>query len=232
MCALLDLGRVEHGDGVALEELLPVQLLVGRAVRGRIAARAPGDAAPAAPEVAHLVFPAAVVAGELMDEQDRRAATGFLVVDARAVRWGIGHEASSGGLRHHAARLTRMPAPPQGAAMAAPHHATARHARPICSMWRWSVPQQPPSTLMCGWRSRRSPVLAAQFHRIAGIEVGRLVELLVAAARGIGADAADAPRPCAARLQDGIEMGRVGAVDHEVGRDSPRLLRRPLRSPP
>src|SRR6185295_2587953 len=92
---LLDLGCVEHGDRIALEERLAVKLLVGRAVRGWIAARSPGDAAPVAPEVAHLIFPAAVVAAELVDEQDRRAATGFLVVDARAFGWGIGHGASS-----------------------------------------------------------------------------------------------------------------------------------------
>ena len=35
-------------------------------------------------------------------------------------------------------------------------------------------------------------ILAAEFDGIAGIEVGRLVQILMAAPRGVGADAADA----------------------------------------
>src|SRR5262249_26284861 len=70
---LLDAGHVEHGNGIALEERLAVESLLFRRVGAGIAARGPGDAAPATPEVAHLALPAAVVAAKLVDEEDRRA---------------------------------------------------------------------------------------------------------------------------------------------------------------
>ena len=91
------------------------------------------------------------------------------------------------------------------------------------SMWRWSVPQQPPSTLICGRRRTMRAVLAAQLHGVAGVQVRRLVELGVAALRRVGADAADAAEPGALARKRGSEMRRVRTVDHVVGR---RTLRR------
>ena len=82
---LLDAGRVEHGNRIAVEEILSVQRLdVGR-IGSRIAARRPRDAAPAAAEVAHLVVPAAMIAAELVNEQDRCTFARLLVVDACAL---------------------------------------------------------------------------------------------------------------------------------------------------
>ena len=83
------------------------------------------------------------------------------------------------------------------------------------STWRWSVPQQPPSTLtrVPAQGGRGSAGRAPPGCRR---RVGRLVELGVAALRGVGADAADAPIQ---RARPGAgEMRGMGAVDHVVGR--------------
>src|SRR6266852_458704 len=61
--------------------LLRVRLYVVENVRRRIAARVEGDRAVAAGEEAHLEMPAPVIAGELVDEDQRQALPRFLVVD-------------------------------------------------------------------------------------------------------------------------------------------------------
>ena len=92
-CARCDAERVEHAADVVARARLRVALEVLGHVGGRIAARVVGDAAVAAREVAHLRLPAAVVAGELVHEDDRRAAAGLLVVQLDAVvgvqRWHV-----------------------------------------------------------------------------------------------------------------------------------------------
>jgi hypothetical protein len=60
-------------------------------------------------------------------------------------------------------------------------------------------------------------VLRAQLERVAGVERLRLVELGVGLSRRVGAQTAQSFRPPGVRLQDAREMGRVGAVDPEVG---------------
>ena len=62
---------------VVAAALLRIALDVRWHVRRRIAARVVGDAAVAAREMAHLRLPAAVVAGELVHEHDRRAGCRF-----------------------------------------------------------------------------------------------------------------------------------------------------------
>ena len=61
-------------------------------------------------------------------------------------------------------------------------------------------------------------VLPAELDRIAGVEIGGVVQLLVAAPRGVGAQAADALRPALVRFHHALEVGGVGTVDHVVGR--------------
>ena len=81
-------------------------------------------------------------------------------------------------------------------------------------------------------------VFPAELDRIAGVELGRRVELRVAAPRGVGAEAADALDPGLVGVEHLGEVGRVGAVDHEVGRRAAgrlvdgddRLLQRLRRS--
>src|SRR5262245_21487596 len=68
-------------------------------------------------------------------------------------------------------------------------------------------------------------VFLAELHRIAGIEIRRLIELLMAAFRGIGPDAAHPLHPAFAIAFRGsqhlAEMGRVRAVDHVIDRTAP-----------
>src|SRR3989454_12777628 len=60
--------------------------------RSRKAARIEGDATEVAREKAHLRLPAAIVAGEFMDEQQRHAAARCLVIELDAVLGGgVGH---------------------------------------------------------------------------------------------------------------------------------------------
>src|SRR5207248_9982739 len=65
-------------------------LRVARAIRGdvgrRVAARAESDAAILAAQVAHLRLTAAVVAGVLVHEHDRRADTALFVIEPDAIR--------------------------------------------------------------------------------------------------------------------------------------------------
>ena len=60
-------------------------------------------------------------------------------------------------------------------------------------------------------------ILAGELDRIAGVEIGRFIELPMALPRGIGADAANALRPFLALFQDVFEVGRMGTIDHVVG---------------
>jgi hypothetical protein len=84
-----DLEAVEHGDRVRHRALLGVRLRVGGHVRRRVAAGRVGDAAIGPREEPHLRLPAAVVAGELVDEQERLALTGLLGMQLHAV---VGHD--------------------------------------------------------------------------------------------------------------------------------------------
>ena len=93
----------------------------------------------------------------------------------------------------------------------------AVRARLMASMWQVLVPQQPPSTASCGCVRRRLDVLPGQLGRVAGVELGGLVELGVAHRGGVGPDAPDPLRPGLRRVEHGGEVGRVGAVDHVVG---------------
>ncbi len=67
---------------------------LARHVGRRIASGVQDDAAVAAREIAHLVFPASVVATELVQEQDRIAFAGILEIKLHAVAFGMGHVSS------------------------------------------------------------------------------------------------------------------------------------------
>ena len=96
-------------------------------------------------------------------------------------------------------------------------HSRSRCQAPaIAPTWRWSVPQQPPSTLSRGRRSAQRGVALAEVARIALVELGRLVELRVAARRGVRAQAADPLQPRLAAREHVLEVRRVRAVDHVV----------------
>src|SRR5262249_4237935 len=134
---LVDPGRIEHGDRITIEDILAVELFLLRAIRWRIAPRAPGERPPAAPEVAHLIIPAAAIAGELVDEEDGRAATGLLVVDPRTLGGGVGHggQASKTVAGAPGAGLEPVPRRPHQCGEDAaydgtkPRQALSRHAR-------------------------------------------------------------------------------------------------------
>jgi hypothetical protein len=82
---LVDLQVIENGQDVVGCADLAVARGLLRHIRRRVAARAPGDAAMALAEMAHLHLPRAVVGGELVDEDDGRARAGLLVVELHAV---------------------------------------------------------------------------------------------------------------------------------------------------
>ena len=65
--------------------ILRIHLPALRHVRRRVAARVVGDAAIAPAEEADLRLPAVQIIGELVHEHDRRAFSGFFVVQAYAV---------------------------------------------------------------------------------------------------------------------------------------------------
>src|ERR1700692_658107 len=87
---------IEHRQNVVGRAVLAIGRRILRYVRWRIAARGIGDGPVALPEMLKLLFPAAMIAGEFMDEDDRRAASGFLVIEPHAV---IGGRKSHGLLR-------------------------------------------------------------------------------------------------------------------------------------
>src|SRR5258708_26145463 len=73
---------VQHRDDVIPRMRLRIARAVLRYVGGRKAARVVGDAAEVAREEAQLRLPAAVIAGELVHEHERRAAAALLVIQA------------------------------------------------------------------------------------------------------------------------------------------------------
>jgi hypothetical protein len=87
-----DLEVIQHRDRVVARVVLRVALRVVRNVRGRKPARGIADAAEVAREEAHLRLPAAMVAGELVDEDHRVTAARFLVVETGSIaRLGVRH---------------------------------------------------------------------------------------------------------------------------------------------
>jgi len=70
--------------------------------------------------------------------------------------------------------------------------ASARQIEPTC---RWSVPQQPPTTVSPRQQRPQRPVLRTEFLGIAVVEFAARIELGVAATRGVGAQSADALAP-------------------------------------
>jgi hypothetical protein len=92
---LVELQMIEDGQDVVGSTGLAVARRFLRHVGRRIAARAPGDAAVALAEMAHLRFPRAVVGGVFMHEHDRCARARLLVVELHAiVGGGIWHRFS------------------------------------------------------------------------------------------------------------------------------------------
>src|SRR5260370_32390404 len=77
---LRDTKMIEHHENVVGCAVLAIGRWILRHVRRRIAARGIGDGAVAPAEMLKLLFPAAMIAGEFMDEDDRRTAACFLIV--------------------------------------------------------------------------------------------------------------------------------------------------------
>src|SRR6202047_540241 len=77
---LLDTKMIEHHENVVRRAVLAVGRRILRHVRRRIAARGIGDGPVTPAKMLKLLFPAAMIAGEFMDEDDRRAAAGFLII--------------------------------------------------------------------------------------------------------------------------------------------------------
>src|SRR5260370_40468780 len=84
-----DAEAVEHRDRVGDGAALGVGGGVGGHVRGRVAAGGVGDTAVSRGKEPDLRLPAAVIAGELVDEDQRLPLTGFLGVQRDAV---VGHD--------------------------------------------------------------------------------------------------------------------------------------------
>src|SRR5438034_5815062 len=88
----VELQMIQHRDDVVARVGLGIARRILRHVGGRKAARIEGDATEVAREKAHLRLPAAIVAGEFMDEQQRHAAARCLVIELDAVLGGgVGH---------------------------------------------------------------------------------------------------------------------------------------------
>src|SRR6266850_1963767 len=77
---LLDTKTIKHHQDIVGGTVLAVGRRILRHVRWRIAARGIGDGPVAPTKMLKLLFPAAVIAGEFMDEDDRRSASSFLIV--------------------------------------------------------------------------------------------------------------------------------------------------------
>src|SRR6266849_4378360 len=82
---LLDTKMIEHHENVVRCAVLAIGRRILRHVRRRIAARGIGDGPVTPAKMLKLLFPAAMIAGEFMDEDDRRAASGFLIIWPYAV---------------------------------------------------------------------------------------------------------------------------------------------------
>src|SRR5215475_503894 len=76
---------IEYGNGVAHDMLVTVDVRISRYIGWFVAARGIGDAAIAFAEFSELRLPTAMVAGELMHEQYRRAVANFFVVELNFV---------------------------------------------------------------------------------------------------------------------------------------------------
>ena len=83
--SLVDLQRIEHRADVVARAILRIFFLIFRDIGGRIAARVEGDAAVVLREVTDLLLPGAKVAGKFMDEDDRNAFAGLLVIELHSV---------------------------------------------------------------------------------------------------------------------------------------------------
>src|SRR5581483_6986675 len=96
---LVDPEPVEHGADIVAGARLGVLRDVLGNVGGRVAARVVGDASVASAEVADLRLVTAMVAGKLVDEDDRHPLAGLLVVELHAVVGGdVRHWRSPGSL--------------------------------------------------------------------------------------------------------------------------------------
>src|ERR1700745_211361 len=82
---LLDLQRGHQRDDIGASDVLAVARGVVGDVRRRIAALTVSNAPMGAAEPAYLRLPRAVVSGKFVDEDDRRAAAGFFVIEIDAV---------------------------------------------------------------------------------------------------------------------------------------------------
>src|SRR5260370_29256926 len=82
---LPDTKMIKHHQNVVGSAVLAVGRRILLHVRWRIAARGIGDGPVAPAKMLKLLFPAAMIAGEFMDEDDRRGASGFLVVSPYAL---------------------------------------------------------------------------------------------------------------------------------------------------
>src|SRR5262249_14582309 len=76
---------VHQGDDVSAGNILAVARRIVRDIRRRIATLAERDAAMGARKAAHLRLPGAIVACELMDEDNGRPGTRFFVIKIHAV---------------------------------------------------------------------------------------------------------------------------------------------------
>src|SRR3989441_1055397 len=112
---LRDLQGVQETANVVRGLVLRVGLRILRHVRRRVATRVEGDRAIAAREEAPLEVPAPVVAGELVDEDERQALARFLVVEIDAVRTRRRHQSDQG---KFALRISNFFFPPGSSAVA------------------------------------------------------------------------------------------------------------------
>ena len=79
-----DVEMVEHGEYI-VAEMLPGEGVRRRGLGRFVSARRKSDAAVTPRQVPHLRLPAGIIGGELVNEQDRGAASGFFIVKPRLV---------------------------------------------------------------------------------------------------------------------------------------------------
>ena len=83
---------IEHCHDIVARPVLGIHRRVIRQVGAGIAPRAEGDATVAPGEETHLRFPASVIAGEFVNEDDCLAGAGFLVIKFDPILGGgVGH---------------------------------------------------------------------------------------------------------------------------------------------
>ena len=122
---LIDRERVEHGADIVARPVLRIAVGVIRHIGGRIAAGIVRDAAVTPAEIPHLPLVAAIVVGEFVDEHDRGAGAGLLVIEADPV---IGRQ-----VWHRDSLLARADSPSYGRRPAPGNRAAAAAARVIWS---------------------------------------------------------------------------------------------------